>query len=177
LLFHLSNAAIVPVVVSSRATLAIPSTLTIAGFIVVPQLVVASSSPVIGRAAETFGRRPVLLLGFTALSLRALLFALLSEPNVLLMVQALDGLEAAVIGVMLPMLAADFTRHTGRYNLCLGLLGLAASVGAAASTAMAGVVGDVWGSQAALGVLAGIGVASTILVLVGLPETRERQRP
>jgi MFS family permease len=176
LLFQLSNAAIVPIVVSSHATLAVPSTLTIAGFIVVPQLVVAGSSLVVGRAAENFGRRPVLLLGFAALSLRAALFASLSDPIALLMVQGLDGLEAAVIGVMLPIVAADFTRNTGRYNLCLGLFGLAASIGAAASTAMAGVVGDRWGGQTALGVLACIGVLATILVLLGLPETREPQK-
>src|SRR6476646_9464018 len=81
LLFHLSNAAVLPLVaaeVTMRASAF--ASLIIAACIVVPQGVVALCSPAIGRGAATFGRRPILLLGWAALPLRALLLVVLPGP-------------------------------------------------------------------------------------------------
>lgn len=137
-----------------------------------PQLIVVGSALVVGRASETFGRRPVLILAFVALALRAGLFATLSEPAALLLVQVPEGVEAAIIGVLLPIMVADLTRNSGRYSLCLGLMGLAASVGAAGSTTLAGILADAYGRQSSLAALAAVAVAGLVLVLIALPETQ-----
>ena len=75
--FHLANAAMLPLV-ASEVTRAAGShaNLVIAACIVVPQVIVALASPLVGRGAEAWGRRPVLLLGFLALPLRGALLAL-----------------------------------------------------------------------------------------------------
>src|SRR5262249_11852442 len=78
LLFHLSNAAMLPLVgatVTMRAGQF--ANVIIAACIMLPQGVVALCSPSIGRSAASRGRRPMLLLGWAALPLRGLLLAAL----------------------------------------------------------------------------------------------------
>lgn len=171
-LFHLANAAMLPLVAGevthgagSRANL------VIAACIVAPQAVVALVSPWVGRKADGWGRRPVLLLGFAALPLRGVLLALGTDPAWIVAVQALDGVSSAVFGVMLPLVASDLSRGTGRFSACMGLLGLAVGAGATLSTSLAGLVADRLGIAAALLALAGAGAAAMATVLA-LPETR-----
>jgi predicted MFS family arabinose efflux permease len=148
------------------------ATMLIAVCIVVPQLVVALVSPWIGHHAELVGRRPLLLLGFAALPIRGLLFAVVHDPYLLVVVQLLDGISAAVFGVMVPLVVSDVTRGTGHFNLALGVVGTATGVGAALSTTFAGYISDHFGSHSAflwLAVVAGIGLA---LIWKLMPETR-----
>jgi MFS family permease len=145
--------------------------LIIGACIVVPQAVVALASPWVGRRAAAVGRRQVLLLGWLALPARGVLLAVLPGPYLLIGGQAVAGISAAVFGVMLPLVAADLTRGTSHFNLCLGLLGLAVCVGAAISTALAGWVADVAGVHAAFLTLALAGLAGTMLIWVAMPET------
>ena len=59
--------------------------------------------------------------------------------------QAVSGISAAVFGVMLPLIAADITRGTSHFNLCMGALGLAVSLGAGLSTTLGGWIADLGG--------------------------------
>ena len=65
------------------------------------------------------------------------------------MIQVLDGVSATVFGLTMPLIAADLTRRTGYLNLAIGALGLAAGLGATASTTAAGWVADTFGAPAA----------------------------
>ncbi len=173
LLFQLANAAMLPIVggaVTKRS--ADWATVLIAACIVVPQLVVALFSPWVGRQAERLGRRPMLLLGFAVLPVRALLFALVTSPYLLVPVQILDGISAAVLGVLTPLIAADVTRGTGRFNLAQGFIGAALGVGASLSTITAGIVVDRFGEAAGFLGLAGAAFAALALVAAAMPETR-----
>ena len=118
------------------------------------------------------GRRPVLLVGFVALPLRALLFATGPGPLALELYQALDGISATVLGLMPALIAADLTRRNGRLNLAMGSFGLAAGLGATISTAAAGWVADRMGTQAAFLGLAGVGAMASVLLYAAMPETR-----
>jgi MFS family permease len=173
LLYQLSSAAMLPVAANEVTRLVgKQANLLIAAFVVVPQIVVALASPAVGRASELLGRRVLLLLGWAQLPLRAALFAVISNPLALVPVQILDGVSGAVFGVMLPLVAADLTRGTGRYNLCLGLLGLAMTTGAGLSTTLAGAVASVWGKDAAFWLLGAIGLFAVLLLRAAMPETR-----
>ena len=171
-LFHLANAAMLPLV-ATEVTRAAGSraNLVIAACIVAPQAVVALVSPWVGRRADLWGRRPVLLLGFAALPLRGLLLAAAQDPAWVVAVQVLDGISAAAFGVMMPLVAADLTRGTGRFSAALGVLGLAAGGGATLSTTLAGLAADRFGPAAALLALAGVGAAA-MAALLALSETR-----
>ncbi|MFC3127571.1 MFS transporter [Pseudoroseomonas globiformis] len=174
-LFTLSNAAMLPLAgaaVTQRA--GDEANLIIAACLVVPQLVVAAISPLVGRAAQQYGRRLVLIVGFSMLPVRGVLLAMVEEPAALIMVQALDGISAATLNVMLPLLAADLTRGTNRFNLCIGFFGLAVGIGGTISTTLGGAVAA-WSSSAdAFLMLGGIGLLCLILAWAAMPETRDQ---
>ncbi|CAB3720525.1 MFS transporter [Trinickia soli] len=173
-LFHLSNAAMLNLAAGEvTAHMSDNVQLVIAACIIVPQMVVAALSPWVGRSAERWGRRPLLLLGFAALPIRALLFAGISSPYLLAPVQLFDGISAAVFGVMLPLIAADVAGGKGHYNLCIGLFGLTAGIGATLSTLAAGFVADRFGNTVSFMGLAAAGALAVMLVWAALPETRE----
>ena len=113
-----------------------------------------------------------MLLCFAALALRAVLFALVSNPYLVVAVQILDGVCAAVLGVVLPLVVADVMRGTGRFNLGLGIVGSAVGIGAALSTTLAGYMMDHFGSSVAFWSLASVAVCGLGLVWLLLPETR-----
>lgn len=170
--FQVADAAMLPYVGRKIAretnTLA---DLAIAAAIVLPQLVMAVLSPLVGRAAERRGRRLVLMVGFAAEPVRGFLFGIVHMPALLVLVQGLDGIGAAVVGVLLPLIAADIAHDRGHFNLTMGALGMAAGVGAAASTTLAGAIDTVFGVRAAFLALAFAGVIATALVWLIMPES------
>jgi MFS family permease len=172
LLFQLANAAMLPMMGSILTMRSSQWASTLIGAcIVVPQLIVAGFAPLVGRRADSWGRRPLLVLCFAALVLRGVLFALVSDPYLILAVQMLDGVCAAILGVTLPLVVADITHGTGRFNLGLGIVGSAVGIGAALSTTLAGYALDHFGTA-----LTFYGLAFTALCGLGLaallPETR-----
>jgi MFS family permease len=103
--------------------------------------------------------------------LRAAVFAILPVPGLIVAAQVLDGISAAVFGVMVPLIAADLTRGRGRFNLCVGIFGLATGIGATISTSLAGWIADATGERIAFAALAGIGMAGLALLGAAMPET------
>jgi MFS family permease len=80
-LFQLGNASMLPLAGESLIYQGESgSPFIISALIVLPQIVVAAIAPWVGRQANNWGRRPLLLIGFGALPIRALLFALIPEP-------------------------------------------------------------------------------------------------
>ena len=174
-LFQLANAAMLPLmgsIVTMRT--AEWATTLIAACIVVPQIVVAVLSPWVGRQAAISGRRGLLLLGFGALVLRGILFVVVVNPWVVVLVQILDGVSAAVLGVMQPLVVADTTRGTGHFNMALGLVGMMVGVGASFSSTIAGYITDRIGSSFAFGGMAVVAALGFLAVLLFLPETQPR---
>jgi MFS family permease len=178
LLFHLANAAMLPLVGSDVTMRSSQwATALVAACIIAPQLVVAAISPTVGELAQNWGRRPLLLLGFAVLPLRGALLAWTKEPYMIVAVQALDGLSGAVLGVLVPLTLADLSRGTGRFNLAQGIVGCATGIGAALSTAGAGYLADRFGTSAAFAGLASIAILALAVVALLMPETRPNATP
>jgi len=175
LLFHLANASMLPLMGSVLTTrLSEWATVLIAACIVGPQLIVAAFSPWVGRQAQRWGRRPLLLAGFAALPVRGLLFATVTDPYLLVVVQLLDGLTAAVFSVLVPLTVADLTRGTGRFNLTQGFVGTMMGIGASLSPTLGGYISDGFGSSVAFMGLAAIALLGLTAVWALMPETRPR---
>ncbi|HZB93199.1 MAG TPA: MFS transporter [Stellaceae bacterium] len=173
MLFTLSNAALLPLASTALTRLAgSAASLLIAACIVLPQIIVALFSPRVGRLAQSRGRRRALLLGFAMLPLRGVLFALVTNPALVVLIQALDGIGAACFGVLVPLVVGDIAGRSGHFNLSLGFVGIAIGVGATLSTTLAGWIGDHFGDPAAFAALAATGLAATLLVWGVMPETR-----
>jgi hypothetical protein len=172
-LFQLANASVLPLAgealvhESQRG-----SSLILSALIIVPQILVALMAPWAGRRAQSWGRRPLLLIGFAALPIRALGFALISDPLLLVGVQVLDGISATVLGVLTALVIADITGGTGRFNLAQGIVGTASGIGASFSTTLSGLVAERLGSGAGFSCIAATALLATIIVLSFMPETR-----
>jgi MFS family permease len=173
LLFQLANAAMLPLmagVVTTRSSQWAP--VLIAACIIVPQAIVALTSPSVGRKAQAWGRRPLLLLAFAALAIRGLLFAIVKDPYLLVAVQVFDGITAAVFSVMVPLIVADIAFGSGHFNLAQGIVGTAVGIGASFSTVLAGYVSDKFGSNTAFIGLAAVAALGLAMIWLIMPETR-----
>jgi MFS family permease len=95
-----------------------------------------------------------------------------TDPYLLVAVQLLDGVTAAVFAVMMPLTIADLTRGTGRFNLTQGIVGTMMGIGAALSPTFAGYMSDAFGNRTAFLSLAAIAVVGLLAVSLLMPETR-----
>jgi MFS family permease len=177
-LFQLGNASMLPLAEESLIYQGESgSSLIISALIVLPQIVVAAIAPWVGRQANNWGRRPLLLIGFGALPVRASLFALIPEPQALLAFQLLDGVSGAVVGVLTALVVADLTNGTGRFNLAQGLVGTASGVGASLSTALFGVIAMSFGRTVVFLSIAAASLVAVLVLWVLMPETRPATKP
>jgi MFS family permease len=175
LLLQLANAAMLPLmagVVTTRSSQWAP--VLIAACIIVPQAIVALTSPSVGRKAQLWGRRPLLLMGFAALAIRGVLFATVHDPYLLVAAQVFDGITAAVFSVMIPLIVSDVAFGSGHFNLAQGIVGTATGIGAALSTVLAGYVSDKFGSSVAFMGLAGVAAVGLAMIWLVMPETRRK---
>ena len=177
-LFQLGNAAILPIATNTWSNLLGARTdMVVAAAIMLPQGLAAIISPWFGRLAERYGRRRILLLGFAAMPLRALAFAADSNPYFEAAFQAFDGITAAAFGVLLPLVVADMTHRTGRFNLTIGLVGVLGALGAAVGNLVAGWTADHYGNSVTFLLLGVAGLAAFALVAFKMPETKEVADP
>jgi MFS family permease len=174
-LFQVANASMLPLVNGMLAhegkRQAAP---VVAALIIVPQLIVALLAPWVGQQAEQRGRKPLLLVGFAAVTIRAVLFAFTADPLILIVIQVLDGITGAVIGVMTALVIADVTQGTGRFNLAQGVFGTVMGVGASLSPTLSGLIVHHFGYSAGFVSLAGEGLVALVVLAMFLPETKEK---
>jgi MFS family permease len=174
-LFQLADASILPLVgadlAHARGNLSLP---IMSALLVVPQILVMLFSPWTGRYAQRRGRRPLLLIGFAALAVRSLLFSLTTDPILLAAAQLLDGISGMALGVLTPLIIADLTMGSGRYNLAQGLVGVISGLGAALSTTIAGLIASAFGATPAFIAIFGIALAGTAGLWLFMPETKPK---
>jgi MFS family permease len=145
----------------------------IAALIIVPQLLVGLLAPWVGQWGQKHGRKPLLLVAFAALPIRAVLFALINNPLALIVIQLLDVITGAVLGVMTGVVIADVTKGTGRFNLAQGMFGTVMGVGATLSPTLSGLIVDHFGRSAGFLSLAGEALVALVVLAVFLPETKQ----
>ena len=172
MLFHFANAPLLPLVGQKLAS-ANPSLATamMSFCIIAAQLVMLPVSVLSGKKADQWGRKPILLAAFAVLPIRAILYTLSDNTEWLITVQVLDGIGAGILGTLTPLIVADLTGGTGRYNLSLGAVATVQGIGASLSGLAAGVSVDHFGYSATF-VTAGCAAAVALVVcLLLMPET------
>jgi len=102
------------------------------------------------------------------------LFAVVRDPYLLVAAQLLDGITAAVFSVLVPLTVADVAFGSGHFNLAQGIVGTATGIGASLSTALAGYVSDMFGSNVAFLGLAAVAALGLAVIALLMPETRRR---
>jgi MFS family permease len=172
--FHLANAAMLPTVgqLLTRVVGKDYATSLIAGCIVAAQCAMVPVAMLAGAKADRWGRKPIFLAAFGVLALRGALYVLSDNPWWLLGVQLLDGVGAGIFGTLFPVVVADLTRGTGRFNVSQGAVATAQGLGAALSASLAGAVVVGAGYPAAFLTLGGIAAVGFLGYLLLMPETR-----
>ena len=177
-LFHFANAAMLPqlgeMLSHGSRTSAAPF---MSACIVVTQVVIMCFASAIGRFANLHGRKPLLMVGFGVLPLRAFLYTLTHNAESLIAIQLLDGVANAIFGVVSILVVADRTRATGRFNLVQGGLATAVGLGAALSTSFGGKLIQSFNYRISFLSLGAIALAAFALLWLAIPETLTHANP
>ncbi len=173
-LFHFANAAMLPLLGEMLAKgKGRSSMMFMSACVVTTQLTITLIAAWVGRMAGSWGRKPLLLIGFGALPIRGVLYTLTGSVYLLVGIQVLDGVGAGIFGVVSVLVIADLTRGTGRFNLTLGAIATAVGIGAALSQTVAGTVVHHFGYQAGFLFLASVAGAAFAILWFFMPETAE----
>jgi MFS family permease len=176
MLFHFANAPLLPLV-GQKLAAAYPEAATamMSTCIIAAQLVMLPFALLVGRTADIWGRKPLFLVGFAILPIRAVLYTLSDNSFWLIGVQLLDGVGAGLFGALTPLVVSDIMRGTGRYNLALGAIGTTVGIGASLSGLGAGVIVDHFGYSATFLTLGTAALVAVIVFAIWMPETAEQE--
>jgi MFS family permease len=176
LLFHFANAPLLPLVGQKLAFAhGAVATAMMSSCIIAAQLVMLPIALLVGRTADTWGRKPLLLVGFGILPIRAVLYTLSDDSAWLIGVQLLDGVGAGIFGALTPLLVADLMRGTGRYNVALGAVATMQGIGAVTSGLVAGLIVDHFGYSAGFLTLGAAAAVALAALAFAMPETAPEQ--
>jgi MFS family permease len=174
--FHFANAAMLPLLGEMLAKgHGRSSMMFMSACVVTTQLVVTLMASWSGRKAHLWGRKPLLLIAFAVLPVRGVLYTLTNAAIPLIAIQVLDGIGAAIFGVVSVLVIADLTRGSGRFNLIQGVVITAVGIGAALSQSVAGGIVHAFGYRAGFLFLSGVALAALLILYFFMPETQERQ--
>jgi MFS family permease len=173
--FHLANAAMLTSVsqLLGRTVGSDKATSLTAACIVAAQLVMVPVAIVVGRNTQRWGTKPIFLVAFTFLAVRGALYTLSDNPWWLVSVQALDGIGAGIFGALFPVIVADLSKGSGRFNVSQGIVSSIFGLGAALSASLAGGIIVRAGYDASFLTLAAIAATGFVLYLTAMPETHK----
>jgi MFS family permease len=171
--FHFANAPLLPLV-GQKLALQFPkeATAMMSFCIVAAQGVMLPIAILVGRKADSWGRRTIFLIAFAALPIRAALYPLSDNAVWLIAIQLLDGIGAGVYQALTPLVIADIMHGTGRYNLAQGAVATTQGIGASISALAAGVVVDHFGYSVTFLALGAAAAIALFVFFVFMPETR-----
>jgi MFS family permease len=173
-LFHFANAAMLPLLGEMLAKgHGRASMMFMSACVVTTQLVITLLASWAGVKAGQWGRKPLLLIGFSVLPVRGVLYTLTSSAPLLIGIQVLDGIGAGIFGVVSVLVIADLTHGSGRFNLALGAITTAVGIGASLSQVISGGIVHHFGFDVGFVFLAAVGLAALAILYFWMPETRE----
>jgi predicted MFS family arabinose efflux permease len=140
--------------------------------VIVAEVTMIGVAAVAGKLATTWGRKPLFLGACVALVLRNGLSVVNHNPYYLIGLQVLDGIAAAIYGVLLTLVTADLAKGTGRFNFLQGAIQSSMGLGGFLSNGFFGFLAKSRGFNAAFLGLSGAAVVAGVLYQTKMPETK-----
>ena len=173
--FHFANAPLLPLV-GQKLALEFPNEATamMSFCIVAAQGVMLPLAILVGRRADSWGRRPIFLIAFAVLPIRAALYILSNNAFWLIGVQLLDGVGAGIYQALTPLVIADIMRGSGRYNLAQGAVATTRASGRRSAPWRPARCRPLWVQRSFLA-LGAAALIAFLVFLVWMPETRDSE--
>lgn len=171
LLYTFADASMLPLMVqriastgSRSSNVHVPIALFVTELIMIPVCYVA------GKKAQ-MGRKPLLIISYLFLFIRGFCFSITKDPNILVSLQALDGISAGIFGLMLTLVISDLTKETGRFNATLTTMGMFFTLTNGIANLIFGFTTAKYGYPAAFSAMASCAFAGGFLIWGLVPET------
>jgi len=174
ILFHFANAGMGPLISELLAKgVGMNSGMHfVSAGIIVAQIAIIPLGIIVGHRAESSRRKPLFLIPFCLLPLRALLYTFSHQPYFLAALELLDGSAMGIFGIMQLLVIADLTKGTGRFNVTQGAISTAVGIGASSSNFVAGLVVNRFGFNASFLMTAVLAAAAFVFFWLCMPETK-----
>jgi oligosaccharide:H+ symporter len=124
-----------------------------------------------GWLADHIGRKPLLLVGWAVMAIRLVLLAVSHAGWHVLLIQLLDGLAQGIFAVTAAAWVTDRLANQRQAGEAQVLVGSSLVLGSALGPAFAGFIVEEVGYRGTFGVLAGVGVLATMIIVFLVPET------
>jgi MFS family permease len=153
------------------------------GLVLTSALIVASqagmlgASIVVGRKADDWGHRVLLVIAFALLPVQAVLTWLWAKPAWLIGLQVFGGIGTGLFMALTPLLLADVVHGTGRYNLSQGAVATLRALGVTTSGFASEFITEQLGYGGVFLGCAVVGAAALLLLWWAMPETSQISRP
>jgi MFS family permease len=176
-LFNVGNTSTLPLVgqLLSKGGKSAPVWQT-AACVIVAEVVMVIVAWLVGKRVNVWGRKPIFLAAFAVLAVRNVLTVASHNQDYLIALQALDGIAAAIYGVLLTLVTADLAKGTGRLNFLQGSVQSAMGLGGFLSNMAFGWVARAMGFNAAFLGLSAAAAAGGLLYWTRMPETKEETK-
>ncbi|AFE60877.1 MFS transporter (plasmid) [Rahnella aquatilis] len=165
LLFHLANAALLPML-SMRIAAAPGSVnpgLYAAATVIISQMVMIPVAIWTAARIDRVGYWRLIMLALLIMPVRAALAASSAAPLMMVPVQILDGFAAGVLGVVVPSFIVVLLRGNGHVNAGQSVVMLMQGVGAAMSPALTGMIAGHYSFATAFSVLSVIALTGLLI--------------
>ncbi|MGB6527756.1 MAG: MFS transporter [Candidatus Nitrosopolaris sp.] len=170
-LFHIANAPVMPLVGLYLKHLG-GGNWQVAMVVLVAQVVMIPVALLTGKFCSSRGRKPIFAIAFLVLPLRIFLYALTTNPNYLLGIQALDGIGAGIYGVVIALMCSDLTKGKSGFNTLLGIMQTALALGGIIGPLAQGFLTQQLGFTVTFIGLALVACVGAALFLLTVPETK-----
>ncbi len=175
-LFNVSNAVTLPLVsqILAKGSHGKSSAWQVAASVAVAELVMVGIAAWSATKVDHWGRKPLFLIAFAFLALRNGVTLFSHNPAYLISLQALDGVAAALYGVLLTLVVADLAKGTGRFNFLQGATQSAMGTGGFLSNLLFGWIAKSAGFNVSFLCLAGVAVGGGLWYQLRMPETKDQ---
>lgn len=165
LLFHLANAALLPMLSMRVAAApgAVNPGLYAAATVIISQLVMIPVAIWTAGRIDRVGYWRLIMLALLVMPVRAALAASSAAPLMMVPVQILDGVAAGVLGVVVPSFIVVLLRGNGHVNAGQSVVMLMQGAGAAMSPALTGMIAGHYSFATAFSVLSVIALTALLI--------------
>lgn len=189
--FHLSNSAILPLVMQQVQLYDAQSSALLSGLcILLAQSIMMIMSKLVGDYSPRWGRKHFLIICLFSLPVRCFVLATLTTYEdrlgsavgrhickvLILSTQLFDAVGSGILGTLYILITNDLSRGTGRFSLLLGIVTAFMCLGCTFSSVIGAYLAADFGVDIALNVLGLMSLVPAFVCLFQFPETHNTRR-